>query len=80
MKQMLKRAARPELVAVKPAFGAVERLDDGGVHVTVGDTVLRLCAAEYWTLMEMLSDAARRLANVSPRACAPALAPVSEPG
>jgi hypothetical protein len=28
---------------------------------------MRLCAPDYWTLMEMLSEAARRLASAAER-------------
>lgn len=50
-----------EVLAVKPAFGSVATCGDGCIRVAVGDAVLRLETAEYWTLMEMLSEAARRL-------------------
>jgi hypothetical protein len=52
-----------EIVALRPAFGSVSAGHDGSVQVSVGDVVLQLRAADYWTLMEMLSDAARRLAG-----------------
>lgn len=52
-----------EVLALKPAFGSVAACRDGYIRVAVGDAVLRLGTAEYWTLMEMLSQAARRLAG-----------------
>lgn len=60
---MAPRAARSEIVALKPAFGSVAAGPDGSVQVAVGDLVLQLCAADYWTFMEMLSDAACLLAR-----------------
>lgn len=55
-----------EVLARKPAFGSVVRRPDGWVRVSVGQFVLHLDKADYWTLMEMLSDAARRLAGSEP--------------
>jgi hypothetical protein len=55
-----------EVLASKPAFGSVTTYRDGCIHVSVADVVLRLGKAEYWTLMEMLSEAARRLAEADP--------------
>ena len=52
-----------EVLALKPAFGSVAKCRDGCIHVTVDNVVLRLGKAEYWMLMEMLSEAARRLAG-----------------
>jgi hypothetical protein len=56
-------AAQFEVVASKPAFGSVSAGHYGSVQVSVGEVVLQLGAADYWTLMEILSDAARRLAS-----------------
>lgn len=55
-----------DLLAWKPAFGSVVAGRDGCVQVAIGDTVLRLGKADYWTLMELLSDAARRLVGADP--------------
>ncbi|MQA30056.1 MAG: hypothetical protein GEU82_09490 [Luteitalea sp.] len=55
-----------DVLALKPAFGFVATCRDGCIHVSVGDVVLQLGTAEYWTLMEMLSEAARRLAVADP--------------
>lgn len=52
-----------EVLALKPAFGSVAKCRDGSIHVLVDDVVLRLEKADYWTFMEMLSEAARRLAG-----------------
>jgi hypothetical protein len=52
-----------EVLALKPACGSVAKCRDVCIHVTVDKVVLRLGKAEYWTLMEMLSEAARRLAG-----------------
>lgn len=57
-----------ELVAAKPDVGSVSRADDGRVQVVLRDVVLRLHENDYWMLMEMLSDAARRLADAAARA------------
>lgn len=59
-------SAPSEILAAKPTFGSVTKGRDGYIQVAVGEVVLRLAKADYWTLMEMLSDAARRLA--APRA------------
>lgn len=56
-----------EIVAMRPSFGSVTSRRDGSVQVAIGDVVLRLTAADYWVLMELLSDAARRLAGTEPR-------------
>jgi hypothetical protein len=52
-----------EVLALKSEFGSVVKCRDGCIHVSVDKVVLRLDKAEYWSLMEMLSEAARRLAG-----------------
>jgi len=56
----------PKVVAQRPAFGSVVADGDDRVLVAVGRVVLSLGTAEYWTLMEMLSEAARCLAGARP--------------
>lgn len=61
---MMSAANAPsEVLAVRSAFGSVVKCRDGRIHVSVDRVVLRLGEGEYWALMEMLSEAARRLAG-----------------
>ena len=52
-----------QVLALKPAFGSVATSRDGRIRVAVGDAVLELAESDYWVLMEMLSEASRRLAS-----------------
>lgn len=53
------------VLSARDRFGSVQRRADGWIQICVRDSAIRLVEADYWTLMESLSQSARALASAS---------------
>ena len=52
-----------EVLSFKEDFGAVERCSNGSIRISVESMSFDICEERFWTLMEMLSESARNLAD-----------------
>ena len=51
------------ILSRREEFGVVARCPNGCIHICVGNTALRLSTKQYWTLMELLTESAQKIAN-----------------
>lgn len=55
-----------QVVSRHEDVGLVVRCSCGCIHVSVGNTSLRLSTKQYWELTELLVESTRKMATLSP--------------
>ena len=51
------------ILSRREEFGVVARCPNGCIHICVGNTALRLSTEQYRTLMDLLAEAAQKIAT-----------------